>query len=74
MTSDELLLRAAARLVHRPSVILLDAVERLDWLQRGLTDPFEAYGYPRTDSGWRAAVERAELEIEECLREQGCAA
>lgn len=70
MTTDELLLRAAARLVHQPTVTLLDSLERLDWLQRGIADPFETYGYSRSDSGWRAAIERAELELEAVLNEQ----
>lgn len=73
-TTDELLLRAAARLVHRPSVVLIDAVDRLDRLNQGDTTPWEEWGYPNSDSGWRSAIERAELELEEVLREQVSAA
>ena len=74
MTTDELLLRAAARLVHRPSVVLLDAVERLDWLLQGLTTPFDMYGYTNSDRGWRAAIAQAEEDLEAVLDEQVSAA
>ena len=66
---DDLIVRATARLLYRPSVVLLDAVDRLDRLQNGDTTPEDEYGYGRSDESWRNAIERAEMELEAVLAE-----